>query len=373
MSQIVYDYHYGIESVQYTFLRIPKVLITEPHFRILSTDAKLLYGLMLDRMSLSIKNDWVDKNERVYIYFTLDEVCEQLGCKTDKAIKLFKELDVENGIGLIKRIKQGQGRPARIYVMKFLGLDELQTSENKKVRSLGNRDQKFRKMEENTSENPSSSTQKNRTETSEKPNQGFGKSEVKASENPSSKLQENRVQNLEKTEGNNTDINKTNMSKTDMSETKRNNTDANDIRTTHQSYLSINPSQQLPGQLFQQSPVSVIETYREQIEANIEYPLLVQRYPCDDPDEIVNLMLEVLCTQEEFIKIGGKQVYTKLAKERFLKLDYSHIEYVFDCLRSTTSDIRNIKAYLLETLFNAPATIGNYYKAKVNYDHTQHG
>ena len=112
----------------------------------------------------------------------------------------------------------------------------------------------------------------------------------------------------------------------------------------------------------------MIEGYREQIIENIEYEYLRQRYPYDDIDEIVDLMLEVLCTQEDFVKIGAKQVFTVLAKERFLKLDSSHIEYVLDCMRNTTSDIRNIKAYLLETLFNASATSGNYYKAKVNHD-----
>ena len=79
-------------------------------------------------------------------------------------------------------------------------------------------------------------------------------------------------------------------------------------------------------------------------------------------------MLEVLCTQGSFMRIGGKQLYTALVKERFLKLDSSHIEYVLDCLRESTADIRNIKAYLLEMLFNAPATCGSYYRAKVNHD-----
>ena len=65
MPQAIYDYHYGMEAEQYAFFRIPKVLMTEPHFRGISTDAKLLYGLMLERMSLSVKNGWLDDNERV--------------------------------------------------------------------------------------------------------------------------------------------------------------------------------------------------------------------------------------------------------------------------------------------------------------------
>ena len=112
----------------------------------------------------------------------------------------------------------------------------------------------------------------------------------------------------------------------------------------------------------------MIEGYREQIKTNLDYDILIQQYPYDDIDEIVDLMLEVLCTQDDFIKIGRKQLYTALVKERFLKLDYSHIEYIMDSMRDNPSDIRNIKAYLLESLFNAPATCGNYYKAKVNHD-----
>ena len=139
MPQAIYDYHYGMEAEQYAFFRIPKVLMTEPHFRGISTDAKLLYGLMLDRMSLSVKNGWLDDSARVYIYFTLDEVCEQLCCKTDKAVKLFAELDTGKGIGLIERIKQGQGRPARIYVMRFVGVEGTQTSANAKSRLRKNR------------------------------------------------------------------------------------------------------------------------------------------------------------------------------------------------------------------------------------------
>ena len=135
MPQAIYDYHYGIEAEQYAYFRIPKLLMTEPHFKDISTDAKLLYGLMLDRMGLSVKNGWLDDNERVYIYFTVEDVCDQLCCKKDKALKLFTELDTDKGIGLIERIRQGQGKPSRIYVMRFLGVKETQTSEKSKSRS----------------------------------------------------------------------------------------------------------------------------------------------------------------------------------------------------------------------------------------------
>ena len=285
MPQAIFAYHLGMDAEQYAFFRIPKLLITEPYFRRLSTDAKLLYGLMLDRMSLSMRNGWMDDDGHVYIYFTLEEACEQLCCKTDKAVKLFAELDSAKGVGLIKRVKQGLGRPAKIYVLRFMGMED-------------------------------------------EPGEDTPKAEPPSCRNP----------DFGKTEGNKTDKNNTELSNTDS---------------------SIHPGAQ---------PEEVIEGYRKEIRKNIEYDHLRRQHPYDDIDEIADLMLEVLCTQGSFMRIGGKQLYTALVKERFLKLDSSHIEYVLDCLRESTADIHNIKAYLLEMLFNAPATCGSYYRAKVNHD-----
>ena len=114
-----FPYYYGQEAEQYAFYRIPKLLMTDVRFKVLSPDAKLLYVLMLDRMSLSIKNNWVDAQNRVYIYFTVEEVMEVLNCKSEKATKLLAELDSKKGIGLIERIRQGQGKPSIIYVKNF--------------------------------------------------------------------------------------------------------------------------------------------------------------------------------------------------------------------------------------------------------------
>ena len=107
------DYFYGNEAEEFTFYRIPKLLVTSPQFRRVSDSAKLLYGLMLDRMSLSVKNGWFDEQNRAYIYFTVNDIMEQMLCGTEKATKLVAELDSVKGIGLIERVKQGQGKPAR--------------------------------------------------------------------------------------------------------------------------------------------------------------------------------------------------------------------------------------------------------------------
>ena len=93
----VFDYYYGDESSQFSFYRIPRPLIRDKRFKGLSTEAKLLYGLMLDRMGLSAKNGWYDDKGRVYIYYTAEEIREDLCCGNDKALKLLAELDMKKG------------------------------------------------------------------------------------------------------------------------------------------------------------------------------------------------------------------------------------------------------------------------------------
>lgn len=108
MDNMNFDYYYGDESNQFSFYRIPRQLITGNDFKRLSTDAKLLYGLLLDRMGLSAKNGWYNDAGRVFIYYTLDEIREDLNCGHDKAVKLLAELDKGKGFGLIERVKQGK-------------------------------------------------------------------------------------------------------------------------------------------------------------------------------------------------------------------------------------------------------------------------
>lgn len=102
-STMRFDYYYGIEAEQFSFYRVPRLLIKDVRFRGLSSDAKLLYGLMLDRMSLSMKNGWVDDENRAYIYYTVENVMEDLGCAKEKCIKIIAELDSKKGIGLIEK------------------------------------------------------------------------------------------------------------------------------------------------------------------------------------------------------------------------------------------------------------------------------
>jgi len=112
-----YEYFYGAQAEQFSFYRIPKALFTVPNFRELSTDAKVLYGILLDRMSLSLKNQWLDAQNKVYIIFTVEEIMDALNCANQKATRLMVEL--EKQAGLIERKRQGLGRPNLIYVKNF--------------------------------------------------------------------------------------------------------------------------------------------------------------------------------------------------------------------------------------------------------------
>ena len=110
------DYFYGQTGELFSFYRIPKALFQEQRFQSLSTDAKTLYGILLDRMSLSVKNGWLDKQNRVFILFTIEDVKRALCCADNKATKLLRELEK---FGLIERKRRGQGKPSLVYVKTF--------------------------------------------------------------------------------------------------------------------------------------------------------------------------------------------------------------------------------------------------------------
>ena len=190
MANTMFDYFYGIEADQYTFFRIPKLLITHSRFSSLSTDAKLLYGLLLDRMSLSIKNEWIDENDRVYIIYSIESISFDLNCGKNKAVRVLKELDSENGIGLVDKKRLGLGKPNVMYVKNF----------NSIIADIQNDTEtlKFSRV-------PKSKLQ-------ESPKVNF-----KNYQNQTSGITKSKLQELPKVNSNKTNNNKTNISKNDMS------------------------------------------------------------------------------------------------------------------------------------------------------------
>ena len=154
------DYFYGQSSELFSFYRIPKLLFHDSRFQPLSTDAKTLYGILLDRMSLSARNGWLDKAGRVFIIYTVQEVQDSLGCADKKATKLLRELEE---YGLIERKRRGLGKPDLIYVKNF-------SSESSKLRFL-NRDNDDSGVVQNTLQDPAklrcNKTERNNTEISD--------------------------------------------------------------------------------------------------------------------------------------------------------------------------------------------------------------
>ena len=307
MEKIQFDYYRGMEAEQYSFYRVPKILFTAECFKELSCEAKVLYGLLLDRMSLSMKNHWLDEEERVYIIFTVEEIAELLNCGTQKAVKLLKELDSEKGIGLIEKKRLGLGRPNVIYVKNFL-------------------------VQKNDEENGDMSDLQN-------------------CENHNSGVVKTTIQECPKSQSNNTDINKTENNETESSNILSN---------------LIYPEKEKTIDEIEQR-----NTYREIIRENISYECFRNDTPHarEEVDELVELMVEVMVMPDQGkIRIAGEDKLVSLVKSQFMKLTHAHIEYVCFCLNKNTTKVGNIKSYLLTALYNSVLTINHYYQAEVNYD-----
>ena len=285
-------YFYGANAEQFAFYRIPKVFFTEPLLCGISIEAKLLYGLMLDRLSLSTRNDWVDADGRVYIYYTVENVMEDLNCGNKKAVKLLNELD--SAYGLIERKRQWQGKPTRIYVKNFSTL-------------LQNRH--FQKCQNDTSKS------------------------VKTTSLDMSERHSN------KTNINNTEFNKINPIYPP---------------TSDDGYDGLDAYRQ----------------YRDYFRDQLEFAVLLANHPYDGEvlNEILELLVETVCSKRQYLHVCGEDKPAEVVKSRLMKLTSDHIEYVLDCLKSNTTAIKNIKRYLLATLYNAPVTISSYYSALVNHD-----
>ena len=147
------------------------------------------------------------------------------------------------------------------------------------------------------------------------------------------------------------------------------NTKASNIQKEITHTSNIHQSIRQPQQRRSESDsIDTIDTYHQIIHENIGYDVLCQRYDIERMNEIVELLLEVVTSSRPFIRIAKDDLPTAVVKSRLLKVDSSHVEYVFECFDRNTTKVRNIKSYLLTALYNAPATIDSYYRAEVNHN-----
>lgn len=299
---IKFNYYYGKEAENFSFFRIPKLLFTDPIFTKLSSDAKVLYGILLDRMNLSMKNNWIDEENKVYIIFTIEEIAEIMCCATQKATKILQELDDKKGIGLIEKKRLGLGKPNILYVKNFI-IQETNEQEN--------------------------SVQDKIT------NQELWKSQFKNDENHNSGNVNFTKQELLKSQ-----CNKTNINKTEYSDTEYNNTSP------------ISPSKENKKEDMEVEEITKI------LKQNINYTFLVEEQLKDKEkiDLIVNLMAEAIQSKTD-IRINQKMTAYETVKEQFLSLQKEHISYVLLVLDENKRKITNLRAYLLSLLYNAPINI----------------
>lgn len=366
MQEIQFDFFRGTEAEQYTFYRIPKILFTAECFRVLSCEAKILYGLLLDRMGLSIKNRWIDKDGRVYIIFTVEEIAEQINCGIQKAVKLLKELDGESGIGLIEKKRLGFGKPNIIYVKNFLiksveremtendfsnmdenNVQEIEGSRSENLITLQNDENHNSVVDKEIEDGKGSMMQKPLLLQAEN-NENYY---LQNDENHNSRMMKNNNQEYRKSQSNNTDIN---------------NTDRNNIYPI----LSVSASTST-GPYKKSDKIDMMAAYRKRIQEQISYWCFQkgETYRLEEVNELIELMVEVmLMPDESSIQIARMKKPVSVVKNRFMKLDQTHIEYVLRCLEKNTGKVGNIKAYLMTALYNAPLTINNYYTAEVNHD-----
>ena len=333
-----FDYFYGNEAEQFTFYRIPKILITSPHFKKISDSAKLLYGLMLDRMSLSIRNGWLDDDNRAYIFFTTNDVMEQMCCGTEKATKMLTELDSEKGIGLIERVKQGQGKPAIIYLKKFYELED--TARSTKLSEIESQD--FQESKVKTFEN-------RKTRLSEIESQEFRKSKNKTFENRKSRVSETESQDFRKSKCNYNNINYT---------------DINYIYPINQDNYNIQNSDT-------QTEEEWIDRYTktvDEIKKQIDYDYLINHAERDIVDEVVNIMAEVMTVYRPKYKIEGDFIEYNAVVNRFRQITAQKLEICLLAYSRKIQRIKNPKAYWISTLYNIPLTSEIVLQNMINSD-----
>ena len=293
---------------------------------------------MLDRMSLSIRNGWLDDDNRAYIFFTTNDVMEQMCCGTEKATKMLTELDSEKGIGLIERVKQGQGKPAIIYLKKFYELED--TARSTKLSEIESQD--FQESKVKTFEN-------RKTRLSKIESQDFWKSKNKTFENRKSGLSEIEKQDFRKSKCNNTDIN---------------NTDINYIYPINQDNYNIQNSDT-------QTEEEWIDRYTktvDEIKKQIDYDYLINHAERDIVDEVVNIMAEVMTVYRPKYKIEGDFIEYNAVVNRFRQITAQKLEICLLAYSRKIQRIKNPKAYWISTLYNIPLTSEIVLQNMINSD-----
>ena len=268
-----------------------------------------------------MKNGWLDDENRAYIIYTVDAIMEDLGCSKPTCTKIMRELDSENGIGLIEKKRRGLGKPDIIYVKNFFSVPD--------------------EKEENEPSNPDVSTEVKKFNFKKQKNLTSGSKEIVPQE--------------------------VNDFFPNYNNTNHNNFNYNDMNYT-------NPISQSGNESKTEKRIDLMDdvnAYIELIKENIEYE---HHMKYDDwqnrvlYEELFEVICEVVCVKRTTIRIAGEDYPYELVKSKFLKLNSGHLKYVIGCMHDTNTKISNIKAYMVTALYNAPSTMNHYYQQEVQHD-----
>lgn len=313
----------GIDK--FTFYRMPKILFVDDYFSTISCEAKVLYGLLLDRATLSKSNNWIDELGRVYVFFKQTEAMEMLNIKKNKVIAIFKELE---DIGLLIRKKQGQGKPTRLYVLDFSNHTD-EDEENSKTNEVVSDDE-----EQTSDENIKKEVKRLEKQTSEfQTSSNDTKKEVKRFEKQTSKGLKNKPLSSNY-------INKTEMNKTES------------------IYLSSNANQPT-SKNNENINDRLIDRYNNavnKVKKQIEYGYLIENYEKSTIDLIVSLIADVY-VDDSSISVNGRTIVAEQVRTEYAKLTQEHIEFVLESIANTKTKIKNIRTYLQSCLYNAYHTM----------------
>lgn len=348
-----YNYFSTADTNNFIFIRFPRKILKDKTFKDISLEAKVLYTLMLERTYISKANNWIDNNNRIYIKYTITEMASDLGCSEGTCYKALKELEAVNGNKLIERKRIGLGQPNVIYLKNIFTSDDCYDA---KIT-----DEHIPNDEKNESNEKTVTT----TSSDSDINQGVQEPEHKTDisckntneindDFCSFKRDSSRPLNIKCQE----------LQKIDT-----NNNNSNNIFYNKQSiYLSKYTNTLSDTDKIDMIDIHKTEEYIDLIKNNIDY-YCFEDLPEKDRiiyESLYNVIIDVVCSTAKSFCIGKCEYPASVVKSRFTKLNFLHLQYVKECISSYAGRIGNIKAYMLSSLYNAPATMDIYYTQKVN-------
>lgn len=377
-----FDFYYGDESEQYSFYTVPKMFFDNDKFKDLSATSKLLYSFLLDRMSLSKKRNWIDDKNRAYIKYSLKAICNDMCVSRNSVIKYMKELQ---NFGLIRKLSK-EGMEDIIYVMDFSKFNQVDYDIQNVI--INNTKSEATPAEQpaqapsqdaqvyDTYAPPDFSVIEHSKESGNPGCTGVYTLMTSPKSEPVQNLNQSKTCTSPKSEPvqylhhphqklNNNIYNINNKIFNSVSDTDRID------RYIYKSYPSINnnctdDNKNADREPEGQAVLSEYDYICGQVKSNISYNEMISRPECSDwYDDYYSLIVEILTRKSDVVKISREEYSLQLVKQRYSMLTAEHLVYVHNQV-SKARGIKNIKAYLIKSLFNAPVTHMSFVESSSN-------